>query len=110
MEGTKLKSVPFRQWQLKTIFGDYFFSGPPLATNMKRTDLFLELSPRYELNLVVKLTNAELRKNIWSETTISKNIKFFGVIILITRYEFTSWRDMNLPSCHGKYRLEKAKV
>ena len=34
---------------------------------MKPPDFFLEMSPRYELNLIVTLTNAELRKKIWKK-------------------------------------------
>ena len=59
----KLKPVPFRQWRLKTIFCDYIFPGSPVTKSMARIDFFLELLPRNELNLIVTLTNVELRKN-----------------------------------------------
>ena len=88
VEGTKLKSVPFCQWKLRTIFGDSVFTGSPDPKNMKWNDFFLEILVIYQLNLIVKLTNVELGKKIFLATTRLDIIKLFGVILLITRCKF----------------------
>ena len=74
---------------MKTIFSDTIFTGLPVAKILNGLN-FLGIYPGYELNLIVTLTNAELSQNIFPATTISEIIKLFGVIILITRYEFAS--------------------
>ena len=56
-EGEKLKSTPFWQWRRKALFGDSIFPGSPVAKKMTRLELFLELFPRDELNLIDTVLN-----------------------------------------------------
>ena len=60
LEVTELKYVPFGKYQLKAVFGESIFTGSPIAKNMTRLNLFLEIFPRDQLNLIITLTNAEL--------------------------------------------------
>ena len=61
MEVTKLKYVPFQQWRFKKSFGGYVFPQSPIANNIKQLDLFLYIFPRNQLNLIVTLTNADIK-------------------------------------------------
>ena len=65
---------------IKTIFGDFFFRITCLKI-MTQLDFFLGILQRYELNIVVTLTNVELRKNTLPVTTIWEMIECFGVLI-----------------------------
>ena len=93
MDGTKLKSVPFHQWQLKMIFGESVFPRSHIS-NMTQLDFFLDILPIYQLDLIVNLTNADLKRVIFPATTSREMINCFSVLILIMRYEFSSRRDM----------------
>ena len=64
-EGTKLKYVPFHQFQLKTILSDYVFPVSPVSKNKKFTDLLFYLLLRDELKLTVTLTNVDIHKHIF---------------------------------------------
>ena len=57
---------------------------------MDRSGLSLEMLQTNEIKIIVTPTSTELRKNIFPATTRSDLIKFFGVIILITDYKFSS--------------------
>ena len=50
--------------------------------------------PTDELNLILTLTNVDLRRYILPSTTTSDIIKLFGVLILITCYDFLSLHYM----------------
>ena len=110
MEWEKLKSAPFHQWQLKTIFGDSVFPVSHIDKNMKRIYFLLETLPRNELKLIVTLKNVVILKNILTATTISDTIKLFGVIILITCYEFLSRHDIWSSRSQYKYIVTPAMV
>ena len=81
-EGMKLKSVPFCQWKLKTIFGESIFPGSSIANNITKLELFLGIFPRDQLNRIVTLENAELRRIILPATMIWEMIIFFGFLFL----------------------------
>ena len=87
VEGTKLKSVPFCQWQLKTIFGGSFFPGSPIAKNMTQLDFFLEILPIGRLSLIFTLTNVDLNRMILPATMrwemIKKLVCYFNHVLLI---------------------------
>ena len=82
-----------------------YFSRSTISKNMIRPDFFLGIFPRCQLNIVITLPNTELRRNISPATTIWDMIKCFGVIILITRYKFTSRSDM----CSSRYQYNYIK-
>ena len=83
LEGTKLLSVPFYQWQQKNIFGDYFFPVSPVTKYITWLELLIELFPGPKVNLIFKFIDADLRKKIFTETTRWEMMKLFGVLILI---------------------------
>ena len=79
---------------IEKIFGDYVFPVSHVSKKMEFTDFFFGLFLGDELNLIITLTNLDPHKDIFPETTRSEILKFFGVLIFITRYKFVSWRDL----------------
>ena len=69
---------------IEKFFGDYVFPGWPVAKIIIQINLFLDMFPIDELNLIDTVTNVDLHKKIFPATTRWEIIKFFGVIILIT--------------------------
>ena len=65
-------------------------------------ELFLELFTRYQLNPIVTLTNAELKMMVLPATIRWYMMKIW-VLILITRYEFASRRDLLSSRSQCKY-------
>ena len=59
-----MKSVPFFQWVFKTIFGEYDFPVQPISKNMTWLDFFLNMLPRYQLNLIAPFKNEVTNKYI----------------------------------------------
>ena len=73
MEGicgtNETKICYFFQWRLKTIFCESFTPGLPTAKNVTQIYFLLEILPRDRSNLVVTLTNAELKEMTLPATT-----------------------------------------
>jgi hypothetical protein len=72
--------------------GENLYPGQPnLAINgTSAMDFFLLMFPPKQLVLMVDLTNIELEKLEANTTNTSELLKFFGVLILMTSFEFTS--------------------
>ena len=79
-------------WSVRNGVGENLYPGQPnLAINsMSATDFFLLIFPPKQLVAMVDLTNIELEKLEVNTTNTSDLLKFFGVLILMTSFEFTS--------------------
>ena len=58
------------------------------------------LFPPEQLQLILQLTNNKLRKNY---TTAGEIVKFFGVMLLVTRFEFGSGASLWSNTSTNKY-------
>ena len=67
MKGTKI--FYFLPMVLENIFGESVFPRSPIGKKITRLEIFIELSPRDKLNLVVTLTNIDTRTVIFPKTT-----------------------------------------
>ena len=79
-----------RNWAVKTRMGYMLGRGGDNQNSYSRLEYFLMLFPPQQLQLILQLTNNELaiaRKNY---TTAGEIVKFFGVMLLVTRFEFGS--------------------
>jgi hypothetical protein len=59
--------------------------------------------PPSELQLILRLTNSQLRSAGLKETTKGEILKFFGVIILATRFEFGDRASLWSSTAPSKY-------
>jgi Transposase IS4 len=92
-----------RQWFQRNAVGDMLTTGSNLDKSMTRLQTFLLMFPPNYLVEIVNLTNQQL--TIASEKTTTKGeiVKFFGVILLITRFEFNSRSDLWSSKPINKY-------
>jgi hypothetical protein len=102
-ETIKLKSVPRRHWKMKNLFGDNVFPNLPASLRMSRLDFFLLMFPNDQLTEMLSLTNRELRKRGAPDLTVTKLLKFFGIPILSTRFEFGSRSGLWSRTAPSKY-------
>ena len=61
------------------------------------------LFPPEQLQLILQLTNNELAMARKNYTTAGEIVKFFGVMLLVTRFEFGSWASLWSNMTTNKY-------
>jgi Transposase IS4 len=59
--------------------------------------------PARQLQDMFVLTNEQLNSKRYKETTKSEILKFFGIIILVTRYEWNNSSDLWAETAPSKY-------
>ena len=87
------------QWHMKDIFGDEIYPGSFAAKRLQSSrspylDAWLLMFPDTQLTETLRLTNIELKDIGKKEMTKGELVKFFGVTILVTRFEFNNRRDL----------------
>lgn len=87
-------AVNFREWKIKTTAGDELRYRCDTRSGYSRLDYFMMMFPHSHLEKITRLTNIQLKKKNKKETTISEILKWFGVILLCTKYEFSSRRSL----------------
>jgi hypothetical protein len=89
--------MPQEQWRIKTIVGETCFSPSwsEAAASMLRLNMFMHMIGIDCLDsTIVSLTNIQLNEKGKRATTKQEILKFFGVSILATRFEFSSRCDL----------------
>ena len=92
-----------RNWAVKMRMGYMLGRGGDHQNSYSRLEYFLMLLPPQQLQLILQLTNNELaiaRKNY---TTAGEIVKFFGVMLLVTRFEFGSQASLWSNVTTNKY-------
>jgi hypothetical protein len=87
--------------------GDVLVPGAKTAaiSDMTPIDFFLLLMfLSKQLIDMVELTNTKLTKLELNKTNCSEMMKFFGVILLMTKFEFTSWASLWSRVAPSKYQ------
>ena len=88
-------NIPHRLWYVTTPLGDQITQNDTnIIESMSRLDIFLLMFPPQQLQHIINLTNTNLRKEGQRDTTKGEIVKFFGIIILGTRFEFRARRDL----------------
>jgi Transposase IS4 len=95
--------VPSRRWHIKTPIGDHLSFGSNITKRMSRLDVFLLMFPPNQLDVMCRETNIILDFYHKPKTTKCELLKFFGIIILATRYEFQSRRNLWSEKPTSKY-------
>lgn len=90
--------IPPRSWHVRTPVGDLVSAGSDPLHRHSRLQYFLFMFPPRQINLIHRLTNRELIKiGGQKEMTKGEMLSFFGVLILITRFE-KQWTRASLWS------------
>ena len=87
-------NIPYREWRLRTRVGVHITPGCDPRRSRSRLDYFLSMFPPEALTVIVNETNKQLRSKRIRETTAGEIIIFFGVMILMSRYEFGERRGL----------------
>ena len=93
----------FRNWAIKTRMGYMLRQGGDHQNSYSCLEYFLMLFPPEQLQLILQLTNNELamvRKNYKMAGEI---VKFFGVMLLVTWFEFGSRASLWSNTSTNKY-------
>ena len=79
---------PLRQWLLRTTIGSQLTTGCEKGKTLSRLDYFLLFLPPNQLRWMTLQTYQQLVKHGEKGTTKGEMIKWFGIIILATHFEF----------------------
>jgi len=96
-----IKKIGFRQWAVKNIFGDRVYPGVDIR--LSRMDAFMMMFPSQQLSLMVELLNEQFTSKRLKAVTAGELIKFFGVLVLMTRVKVNVRRDLWKTTRDSKY-------
>jgi len=82
--------MPTIQWCWIDAFGDRLYPGSRNITLMTRLEIFYQVFPREVIDTILTLTNEKLARGRSKKLTEGELIRFIGLIILATRFEFGS--------------------
>jgi len=82
--------MPAIQWCWIDAFGDRLYPGSRNITLMTRLEIFYQVFPREAIDTILTLTNEKLARGRSKKLTEGELIRFIGLIILATRFEFGS--------------------
>ena len=92
-----------RTWGIQTITGDVISQGCELGKRMSRLNFFLLIFPPAQLTQCTVLTNKVLKKEKLKETTTGEILIFFGIIVLMSKFEFNKRRDLWTNTSQFRY-------
>ena len=90
-------------WAVKTRMGYMLGQGGDHQTSYSSFEYFLMLFPPEQLQLILQLTNNELAMARKNYTTAGEIVKFFGVMLRVTRFEFGSQASLWSNATTNKY-------
>ena len=90
-------------WAVKTRMGYMLGRGGDHQNSYSSFEYFLMLFPPEQLQLILQLTNNELAMARKNYTTAGEMVKFFGVMLRVTRFEFGSWASLWSNATTNKY-------
>jgi len=98
--------VPRQAWSVRTPGGELIHEGGDTlgpGRTRKPFDYFMAMFPVDQLVRMVRLTSAKLRIRRMQQTTDGEVLKFIGVTLLATRYEFGARADLWATKARNKY-------
>ena len=93
----------YRAWGMRDAIGNIHGPGTDRGRHMSRLEYFLMSFPPIQLTNMIQLTNRALIADSKKPMTRGELLKFFGVMILCTRYEFTSRASLWSTTAPSKY-------
>ena len=96
-------SCPTIPWCIKDGFHNHHTEGSNTGTQLSRLDYFLMMFPPESLRHIVTLTNAQLAKCNLDEMDVAEFLRWFGVVLLISRCEFSLQRELWEVRNHSKF-------
>ena len=93
----------FRNWAIKTRMGYMLGQGGDHQNSYSCLEYFFMLFPPEQLQLILQLTNNELAMARKNYTMAGEIVKFFGVMLLVTWFEFGSRASLWINMSTNKY-------
>jgi hypothetical protein len=97
-------NVAFREWSIRNVIGHSHGPGSDSRKSFSRLEYFLLMFPPDQLAAIVTLTSENLLLKSKAPTTPGEVLKFFGVLILVTRFEFSSRSSLWSNTAPSKYQ------
>ena len=94
--------VPRRYWSVTHVTGSRIAENQG-ATGLTPYDYFSWMFPMSHLRTIVDQTNLNLARHAKQVTSPSEILKFFGVLVLMTRYEYGDRRNLWSTTSSSKY-------
>ena len=96
-------SRPTIPWVIKDGFCNHHTEGGDTGGQLSRLDYFLMMFPPDALRHIITLTNAQLSKRNLDEMDVAEFLRWFGVVLLISRCEFSTRRELWAARSHSKF-------
>ena len=93
----------FRNWAIKTMMGYMFRQGGDHQISYSHLEYFLMLFPPEQLQLILQLTNNKVAMARKNYTMAGEIVRFFGAMLLVTRFEFGSQASLWSNTSTNKY-------
>jgi hypothetical protein len=93
----------YKAWGMRDSIGNIHGPGTDRGRHLSRLDYFLMSFPPKQLSKMIRLTNRALIAASRKQATKGELLKYFGVMILCTRYEFTSRASLWSTTAPSKY-------
>jgi Transposase IS4 len=90
-------------WQFKTEMGMEMTEDNNVGMEQSLLDYFMACFPPQAMRNIIALTNKKLRDDDLQGMEMGELLKLFGVLILITQFEFNSQRDLWKPVSDNKF-------
>ena len=97
-----------KNWSIEDNLQNTHGPGSDVYRRLSRLDYFLLMFPPKQLTKMLQLTNRNLLEHQKRTTTTGELLKMFGVMILTTRYEFTSRASLWSTIAPHKYMTAPA--
>jgi hypothetical protein len=95
--------LPSIQWYWIDNFGEKIYPSSRNLSAITRLQIFNQVFPKEQLSLILSLTNEKITVVRGKKLTEGELIKFFGIVILATRFEFAARRDLWSQTKKTKY-------
>jgi hypothetical protein len=92
----------YRNWYVRGWDGTDICEGAD-TSGRAPLDYFFDMFPHKHLQVIVILTNEGLRQNELEPISIGELLKYFGILVLMTRFEFGPRRDLWTTTSSNKY-------
>ena len=90
-------------WVIKDGFRNHHSEGGDAGGQLSRLDYFLMMFPPDALCHIITLTNTQLSKRNLDEINVAKFLRWFGVVLLISRCEFSTRRELWAARTHSRF-------
>jgi Transposase IS4 len=91
------------EWSFKDEMGEDMSGDDDVGCELSVLDYFIACFPPNAMKHILYLMNKKLEEDEQPEMGMGELLKFFGVLILISRFEFSNCRDLWSPKSNNRF-------